>query len=182
MADEIVSPARSLNALAENFLQEYVHQHPHTEFVRVCCQADGHRNIETKAVDVAAQKCINEIEERIDITEAAELPVIIRRICHRREAAFLAGTKRDKLLWTHTRHLAFVFTGDDGAKVSMALESQGIRVSLELLTRAQAQICATELADLEREAKRPLSQEQAQRFRLRRLKAQLIANLLAGGR
>jgi hypothetical protein len=181
MADEIVSPARSLNALAENFLQEYVHHHPHTEFVRVCCQADCQRNIETTAVDVAAQKCINEIEERIDITEAAESPVIIRRSCHRREAAFLAGTKCDKLLWTHARHLAFVFTGEDAAKVSMALESYGIRVSMEPLTRAQA-LCDHELTDLSSEAGRQLSQEQAQRFRLRRLKAQLIANLLGGSR
>jgi hypothetical protein len=35
-----------------------------------------------------------------------------------------------------------------------------------------------ELADLEREAGRPLTQEQAQRYRLRKLKAQLVANML----
>ena len=68
------------------------------------------------------------------------------------------------------------------ALVSRALETQGIRVSTEPLTRAQAYICATEPADLEREAGRPLSQEQALRYRLRRLKSQLIANLLQRGR
>jgi hypothetical protein len=177
---EILSLARSLNALAEEFLQQYVDQNPGTRIVRVCCQADCQRSIETVAVDVAAQACIDQIQERIEITET-ESPVIIRRSCHRREAAFLAGTRCDKLLWTHARHLAFVFTGEDAAKVSQALETQGVRVSTEPLTRAQA-LCDHELTDLSGEAGRQLSQEQAQRFRLRRLKAQLIATLLAGGR
>ena len=178
MADEIVSPARALNALAENFLQQYLAANPDAKIVPVNCQ--GHRRLETMAVDVAAQACINEIQERIEITEA-ESPVIIRRACHRREAAFLVGTRCGNLIWTHARHLAFVFTSEDAAKVSQALESQGIRVSMQPLTRAQA-LCDHELTDLSSEAGRQLSQEQAQRFRLRRLKAQLIANLLAGGR
>ena len=180
MADKL-SPAfpTSLNRIAESFLEQHLAANPDTEIVPVHCQ--GHRRLETKAVDVAAQACINEIQERIEITEA-ESPVIIRRACHRREAAFLVGTRCGNLIWTHARHLALVLSPEDAASVSRALESQGIRGSMEPLTRAQAQICGAELADLEREAKRPLSQDQAQRYRLRRLKAELIANLLERGR
>ena len=183
MADEIVSPARSLHVLAEKFLDQYLQANPDTQLVRVCCQAESQRGTETKAVDVAAQACIDQIQERIEITEGSESPVIIRRTCHRSQAAFLAGTKRDgSLIWTHSRHLALVLGPEDAAQVSLALQAQDIRVSIEPLTRAQAQICAAELADLEREAKRPLSQEQAQRYRLRRLKTELIAKLLERGR
>ena len=39
-----------------------------------------------------------------------------------------------------------------------------------------------ELADLEHEAGRPLTQEQAQRYRLRKLKKQLIDNMLESAR
>ena len=181
MADEIVSSARALNALAETFLEQYLAANPDTQIVPVHCQ--GHRRLETMAVDVAAQACINEIQERIEITETGECPVIIRRLCHRRDPAFLAGTKRDgSLIWTHSRHLALVLSSEDATSVSRALEVQSLQVSTEPLTRAQAQICSAELADLEREAQRPLSPEQAQRYRLRCLKAQLISKLLERGR
>ena len=42
-------------------------------------------------------------------------------------------------------------------------------------------ISQVELSDLEREAGRPLTQEQATRYRLSRLKQQLIAAMLRGG-
>lgn len=42
-------------------------------------------------------------------------------------------------------------------------------------------ICPAEIHDLERMAGRPLSQQQATRYRLRKLKQELIAAMLAGG-
>jgi hypothetical protein len=41
-------------------------------------------------------------------------------------------------------------------------------------------ICTEELRDLENAARRPLSQAQAQRYRLRQLKNQLVAKMLDG--
>lgn len=181
MADEnrtIAPHAHSLSALAENFLNQYLQANPDTEFVRVCCHAAA-QPPETKAVDAAAQACITEIQERVEITEPAQSPVIIRRHCRAREAAFLAGTtSAGKLLWTHSRNLALILSPEDAANVSTALIERGIGVHVEPITRAHSQVCAAELADLEHEAKRSLSQDQAQRYRLRRLKAELIANLL----
>jgi len=43
-------------------------------------------------------------------------------------------------------------------------------------------ICSAELRDLEDATSRPLSQAQAQRFRLRRFKEQLVTRMLGDGR
>jgi len=48
----------------------------------------------------------------------------------------------------------------------------------EILALSIPPICSAELLDLEREAGRPLSPQQALRYRLRRLKKHLVAAML----
>jgi hypothetical protein len=114
-----------INRIAERFLREYLDKNPSVEFNKVM---HAMRLCATEYYDEAAEDFLTQVQseyaERLEISEPTS--VIISRACPRSLPAFLAGVRREKLIWTYHQHLAHVFQRNEASAVSKMLEAQSI--------------------------------------------------------